>query len=138
MSEIQSTKMYVVQGDYGQGWEDATGADTREEAESFLRDYRESQPQYSHRLITRPVTRKLYDVASEIERDWGTQGRGVNYAARPYLDAMRMLSSVTDSYYYDSGASVVRYFLANATTWRGETARRVKAELRSMLKAAGK
>jgi len=29
---------------------------------------------------------------------------------------------------------IVRYFLSNATTWRGETARRIKAELKQMLK----
>jgi len=34
----------------------------------------------------------------------------------------------------DSGDSIVRYFLSNASTWRGETARRVKKELNAMLK----
>jgi len=28
----------------------------------------------------------------------------------------------------------VRYFLSNATTWRGDTARRIKAELKEMLR----
>lgn len=73
--------------------------------------------------------RTLREVAGEIRRDWGK----VNYAAAPYLDAMGTLDSVDDSYYYDDGRSVVRYFLANAGSWRGETARRVKAELREMV-----
>jgi hypothetical protein len=30
----------------------------------------------------------------------------------------------------------VRYFLANATSWKGETARAIKAELKAMLKGA--
>ena len=40
------------------------------------------------------------------------------------------VAGVTDAYGYDSGDTIVRYFLANAGTWRGETARQVKAELR--------
>jgi hypothetical protein len=53
--------------------------------------------------------------------------------AVPYLDAMCELNSINDNYYYDSGESVVRYFLANANTWRGEKARAVKAELKKIL-----
>jgi hypothetical protein len=34
----------------------------------------------------------------------------------------------------EAGADAVRGFLANAHHWQGETARRVKAELRGMLK----
>ena len=44
------------------------------------------------------------------------------------------LEKITDNYYLDSAESVVRYFLANAGTWRGEVARRIKAELKEMLK----
>lgn len=77
-------------------------------------------------------TRSLRTIAAEIQRDW----TNVNYAAKPYLHAMRGLEAVTDRYGYDSGASIVRYFLANAGSWRGETARRVKAELKSMIKGA--
>jgi hypothetical protein len=73
--------------------------------------------------------RTLNEIAREIKRDWVK----VNYAAKPYLDAMACLDSVRDAYYLDSGDSVVRYFLANAGTWRGETAKRVKAELKGML-----
>lgn len=74
--------------------------------------------------------RPLHVIASEIDSDWGIK---VNYAARPYLDAMGELNKITDQYYADSAASIVRYFLANAGTWRGETARRVKAELKTMV-----
>lgn len=73
--------------------------------------------------------RPLYKIADEIERDW----KNVNYAARPYLDAMHTLTTMNDNYLIDNGESIVRYFLANANSWRGEVARRVKAELRSML-----
>jgi hypothetical protein len=75
------------------------------------------------------MARSLYAIAREIRGDW----KNVNYAAEPYLDAMGALDSIDDPYYADSGKSVVRYFLANAGTWRGDVARRVKAELKGML-----
>ena len=74
--------------------------------------------------------RQLYEIASEIRKEWSN----ANYAARPYLDAMRSLSSVNDSYGVDDGKTIVLSFLANAGTWRGEVAKRIKAELREMTK----
>ena len=74
--------------------------------------------------------RSLSKIACEIAREWPN----VNYAARPYFEAMRELSSVNDSYGLDDGKSIVLYFLANAGTWRGEAAKRIKAELREMTK----
>lgn len=71
-------------------------------------------------------------IAEEIRRDW----QRPYFGAVPYLEAMRHLVNVTDMYGADRADMIVRYFLANATTWRGETARRVKAELRSMLDGA--
>lgn len=75
-------------------------------------------------------TRKLYQIANSISIDW----KNVNYAAKPYLEAMGSLEAITDNYYMDSGRSVVLYFLGNATSWRGETARTIKAELKALLK----
>ena len=75
------------------------------------------------------MTRLLADIAREIRQDW----HPVNYAAKPYLDAMREMGTVSAGYGADSGASVVRYFLSNATAWRGDTARRVKKELIAMV-----
>ena len=70
------------------------------------------------------------EIAREISADWAN----VNYAARPYLDAMSQLDSVRDKFGHDDGKSIVLYFLANAGAWRGDTARRVKAELNKMIK----
>jgi hypothetical protein len=47
---------------------------------------------------------------------------------------MSTLDDINQPYGYDSGESIVRYFLCNATTWRGAHARRIKAELKGMLK----
>ena len=75
--------------------------------------------------------RRIKDIARDIWYDWGEK---VNYAARPYLEAMDELDSIEDNYYADSGTSIVLYFLANASSWRGETARRIKAELKELAK----
>lgn len=80
--------------------------------------------------------RSLALIAREIDATWRdpkTKVSKVNYAARPYLNAMLYLDSPADMYGMDDGASIVRYFLSNATTWRGENARRIKAELKEML-----
>lgn len=74
--------------------------------------------------------RPLYQIAAEIRKDW----RPVNYAAKPYLEAMGDLDKITDKYMMDSGRSIVAYFLSNASTWKGEKAREIKKELNSMLK----
>jgi hypothetical protein len=70
----------------------------------------------------------LHEYAREIRADW----RSVYFGAKPYLDAMAELDQVEDSYYFDNGRTMVLYFLANATTWRGETARKVKSELKKL------
>ena len=72
--------------------------------------------------------RPLNVIAQEIFADW----KKPYFGALPYLKAMATLNSIEDPYYFDSGESVVLYFLANANTWRGEVARRVKAELKQM------
>jgi hypothetical protein len=74
--------------------------------------------------------RPLYTIAREIRADW----KKVSPYAAPYLQAMSYLNSVDDNYILDSGRSIVSYFLANAGSWRGETAKRIKAELKSMVK----
>ena len=74
--------------------------------------------------------RQVYEIARDIRAHWPK----VHYAAAPYLDAMGQIADIKDAYYYDSGASVVRYFLANANHWKGEDAKRIKAELKAMLK----
>jgi hypothetical protein len=65
-------------------------------------------------------------IAREISREW----KNVNYAAKPYLQAMHSLDSVKDSYYEDSAKSIVSYFLCNASGYRGEAAKAHKAALK--------
>ena len=74
--------------------------------------------------------RPLYVIANEIRKDL----KAVNYAAKPYLDAMSDLDSIKDSFGYDNAKSIVLYFLSNAASWRGEKAKAIKAELKKMTK----
>lgn len=78
------------------------------------------------------MARPISEIAREIRSDW----RNVYFGAVPYLDAMGSLNSIDDEYGCDSGNSVVLYFLANAQTWRGDVARRVKKELNDLSKQA--
>ena len=46
---------------------------------------------------------------------------------------MARMDSIKETYGASSGAQIVTGFLSAAKTWEGETARRVKGELRRML-----
>ena len=76
------------------------------------------------------AVRSLSAIASDIRRHWPK----VYFGAVPYLAAMGSLDSVRDTYGCDDARGIVLYFLSNATTWRGDDARRIKAELKSLLK----
>ena len=82
------------------------------------------------KTTTKVVTRPLCEIAREIKNDW----KNVYFGAKPYLDAMATLNSINDNYGFDSGKTMVLYFLSNASTWRGETAKRIKAELKAITK----
>ena len=89
-------------------------------------------PPTSQQSLAPSGPRPLSVIAREIYKDW----KNVNFAARPYLAAMGSLDTMKDMYGADNAQSVVAYFLSNASTWKGETAKRVKAELNKMLKSA--
>lgn len=74
--------------------------------------------------------RSIKDIAQEIQLDW----TNVYFGASPYLEAMHSLNKVTDNYGQDGADSIVLYFLSNASSWKGDNARRIKTELKNMLK----
>jgi len=51
--------------------------------------------------------RPLYEIARDIRMNWPK----VNYAAKPYLDAMGTIECPEENYGYDTGSSIVLYFL---------------------------
>lgn len=76
--------------------------------------------------------RTFQQIARDIKSVW----LNVYFGAVPYLEAMLTLdtSDPNDVYLYDTAAGdIVRYFLANAQTFRGADAKRLKTELKSML-----
>lgn len=75
------------------------------------------------------AARPLYAIARDIRRAWPK----VYFAAAPYLEAMSALTSINDKYMHDDGRGIVRYFLANASTFRGDNAKALKAELKALL-----
>lgn len=81
--------------------------------------------------MTEQIRRSIDTIAAEITHLW----KNPYFAAVPYLSAMRQLDAITDTYMCESGKSIVLYFLSNATRWQGPDARRIKAELKSLVGA---
>lgn len=78
--------------------------------------------------IEKNTVRPLYVIAQDIYKSWPK----VNYAAKPYLEAMTELTSIEDKYGYDNARSIVLYFLSNASSFRGDQAKALKLELKSI------
>ncbi len=84
-------------------------------------------------METKVITsvRRVSDIAREIRKEWVDPSAG----ALPFIESMCKMSSINDRVGPDSGASVVTYFLANAESWTGPAARRIKAELTHLVSA---
>ena len=72
--------------------------------------------------------RALSVIMKEVKAEW----KKPYFGAVPYIEALSELNSSKDKYGMDDARSLVLYFLANSQTWRGDTARRIKAELKQM------
>lgn len=73
--------------------------------------------------------RPIYVIALDIEEHW----KRPYFGAVPYLKAMRTLDTMQDLYGWDDSRDILTRFLSNATTWRGDKAREIKAEIKSLL-----
>ena len=75
------------------------------------------------------MNRKLSEIAKDILQHW----KNPYFGAKPYIQAMLLINSAEPDapYLAESAEDIVAYFLANATSFRGEDARRIKAELKS-------
>lgn len=74
------------------------------------------------------MNRKLSEIAKDILQHW----KNPYFGAKPYIQAMLLINSAEPNapYLSESAEDIVAYFLANATTFRGEDAKRIKAELK--------
>lgn len=82
---------------------------------------------------TKSGHRPIYQIATDIRADW----QQPSSFARPYLEAMASLNDVTDNFFNDGARSVLAYFLSNAGSWRGDVARRIKAEIKQIISTKG-
>ncbi len=75
--------------------------------------------------------RTFQQIARDIKSSWPH----VYFGAAPYLKALLTLDTTDQNaqYWCDTAGDMARYFLANAQTFRGADARRLKAELKSLL-----
>jgi hypothetical protein len=74
-------------------------------------------------------SRAINEIAQEIQKVWGAK---LYFGARPYLCAMLSLNDINDRYGMDEAKSIIVYFLANASTFRGDQAKALKAELKKI------
>lgn len=75
--------------------------------------------------------RTFQQIARDIKSTW----LNVYFGAVPYLEALLTLDTTDPNamYLYDTARDIAKYFLANAQTFRGADANKLKAELKSML-----
>lgn len=75
--------------------------------------------------------RTFRQIAKDIKSTW----LNVYFGAVPYLEAMLELDTADPNamYYYDTAENIARYFLANARTFRGKDAKKLKEELKNLI-----
>lgn len=86
------------------------------------------------RTATKIKEGNISDLSRIITRDLQSQGKKVPFGAQPYLDALRQMDSADDVYGVESGKTIIAYALSNLTSYKGPTARAVKAELKRRMK----
>ena len=67
--ERTTKDVYVVQGNYGQGWEDVFESEDRKDAKDRLKEYNENEKEYSHRLITRRVKKESKSTCEKCGKE---------------------------------------------------------------------
>jgi hypothetical protein len=103
-----------------------------------VKNFSEPLPKSNYEIHTpnaplSPKKRTIREVAKEIVEDWILTGKSFPHAA-PYLEAMLCVEKPTDLYGAEEARGIVQYFLSNVESWRGEVARKIKAELREIVK----
>lgn len=75
--------------------------------------------------------RTFREIAKDIKSTW----LNVYFGAVPYLEALLTLdtSDAQALYGIEKAGDIARYFLANAQTFRGADAKRLKTELKFMI-----
>ena len=74
--------------------------------------------------------RQLWEIAKDIKKHWPSQS-----FAKPYVDAMSQMTHIHSKYGIDSAEEIVNRFLSNSAGFRGDIAKKIKKELKEMLKS---
>ncbi len=72
--------------------------------------------------------RSISEIAREIKKEWVNPSS----SAIPYINAMLTMNTIDDNYGYDTARDIITYFMRNATHFKGEAARRIKSELKTI------
>jgi len=75
------------------------------------------------------MPRPISVIALDIQKVWPKP----YFGAVPYLEAMLQLTTIKDHFGADDAYSIVLYFLSNASSFRGDRAKALKAELKGLL-----
>lgn len=75
--------------------------------------------------------RTFRQIARDIKSTW----LNVYFGAVPYLEALLTLDTTDPNamYYHDRAEDIALYFLANASTFRGNDAKKLKEELKKLI-----
>lgn len=86
-------------------------------------------------IEARPLSRTIAEIADAIVADYREQKKAIYFGVEPYLAAMRDLDTMDLSTPYgaEDAYKIVAYAISNLTYWRGDTAKSIKAELKSAL-----
>ncbi len=83
-------------------------------------------------MLTKTTLRPLHEIAQEALNSASLQG-SVRIHSSCYLGALTHLTSIQECYDEESGKSLLLYALHNLQYWRGEDAKRIKAEFKAHL-----
>ena len=89
----------------------------------------------TQKITPAPLTRPLAEIANEVANDYHAKGKPVYFAAVPYVEALQHMptTDLSAKFYDDDAEGIVIRLLGNLSTWRGETATRVRNELKAAL-----
>lgn len=63
MKPTKYVTVYILQGNYGDGWTDLTGGTDRKEIRADLKDY-DANESYPHRIIRRRILRTNFEAGN--------------------------------------------------------------------------
>ena len=76
--------------------------------------------------------RPLREIAYDALRDPTLKGSARAWST-PYLNALTHCDTANDTYIFETAREQIPYALSNLRSWRGESARSIKAELKAHL-----